>query len=59
MRLLICAALLLAACSAGSDDDRTEPLIRVVGKLENNKLDEASGLARSIRTDGCLLGNKR
>ncbi len=47
MRLLICAPLLLAACSAGSDDARPASLIQVVGHIENKDLNEASGLARS------------
>ncbi|MGI9202032.1 MAG: hypothetical protein ACR2QL_13295 [Woeseiaceae bacterium] len=49
MRLLICASLLLAACSAGGDDVDTRPLIKQVGNLETKKLDETSGLARSNR----------
>ena len=49
MRLLICAPLLLAACSAGGDDVPPDPIIQVVGNLENKKLNEASGLARSNR----------
>ena len=49
MRLFICAPLLLAACSAGGDDVPPDPIIQVVGNLENKKLNEASGLARSNR----------
>jgi hypothetical protein len=49
VRLFICAPLLLAACSAGGDDVPPERNIQVVGNLENTKLDEASGLARSNR----------
>ena len=49
MRLLICASLLLVACSADIDDVESNPLIEQVGNLESKKLDEASGLARSIR----------
>ncbi|MGI9271802.1 MAG: hypothetical protein ACR2QT_08510 [Woeseiaceae bacterium] len=56
MRLLICAPMLLAACSVDSDDRALEssespelsgPAIQVVGKLENAKLDEVSGIAQS------------
>ena len=47
MRLLICALLLCAACSEGSGGDRSDSLLSVVGKLENPKLNEASGLAHS------------
>jgi hypothetical protein len=49
VRLFICAPLLLAACSAGSDDVRPASLIQVTGQIENKKLNEASGLARSNR----------
>jgi hypothetical protein len=57
VRLLIYATLLLAACSAGGDDaslPSAEPAIQVVGKLENSKLNEASGLARSSLADKWL-----
>lgn len=57
MRLLICAPLLLAACSAGSDDrapESSKAAIQVVGELDNPKLDEVSGIAQSIR-DANLL----
>ena len=47
MRLFICAPLLLAACSAGGGDVPPDRAIQVVGNLENQKLNEASGLARS------------
>lgn len=50
MRLFICAPLMLAACSAGGEDARQDALIRVTGNLENESLNEASGLARSNRT---------
>jgi hypothetical protein len=50
VRLLICVPLLLVACSAGGDDEGSESLIQVSGKLENKNLNEASGLARSNRT---------
>ena len=49
MRLFICAPLLLAACSAGGDDARPVSLIQVTGQIDNKKLNEASGLARSNR----------
>lgn len=47
MRLLICAPLLLAACSAGSDNNGTDSLIRITGHIADKKLDEISGLAKS------------
>ncbi len=49
MRLFICAPLLLMACSAGGDDERSDSLIKVSGQIENKNLNEASGLARSNR----------
>lgn len=49
MRLLICVPFILIACSAGGDDGGPRSLIQVSGKLENEDLDEASGLARSNR----------
>jgi len=49
VRLLICVPLLLAACSAGSDDVQSSSAIQVAGKLENGKLNEASGLAQSVQ----------
>jgi hypothetical protein len=49
VRLLICAPLLLVACSTGGDDVLANSLVRVSGQIENKKLDEASGLARSNR----------
>lgn len=51
MRLLICALLLCAACTAGSGDAQSGSLLAEVGRLENRKLDEASGLARSNLQD--------
>ena len=57
VRLLIYTTLLLAACSAGGDDESAqlaEPAIQVVGKLENQKINEASGLARSAITEDLL-----
>jgi hypothetical protein len=57
VRLFVYAALLLTACSAGGDDasrQSAEPAIQVVGKLENSKLDEASGLASSGLADNLL-----
>ena len=50
MRLFICAPLLLAGCLAGGDDLPPDRIIQVVGNLENKKLNEASGLARSNRS---------
>ena len=49
MRLLICALMLCAACSAGSGNAHSDsdPVVVEVGRLENRKLNEASGLARS------------
>jgi hypothetical protein len=47
VRLLICALTLCAACSAGGSDARSDSLVTEVGRLENRKLNEASGLARS------------
>jgi hypothetical protein len=49
VRLFICAPLLLVACSAGGDDQRSDSVIQVSGHIENEKLNEASGLARSNR----------
>ena len=49
MRLFICAPLLLVACSAGGNDERSDSLIQVSGQIENKHLNEASGLARSNR----------
>lgn len=49
MRLLICIPLLLAACSTSGDDVQSSSAIQVAGKLENGKLNEASGLARSVQ----------
>lgn len=49
MRLFICAPLLLAACSAGGEDVSPTQPVQVVGNLENEKLNEASGLAQSNR----------
>ncbi len=54
MRLLICAPLLLAACTAGDGGAATHSLISRVGTLENPKLDEASGLAHSNLDPGIL-----
>ena len=62
MRLLICAPLLLAACTAGDGnaekrspiEPSTESPIQRVGTLENRKLDEASGLAHSTLEPGIL-----
>lgn len=51
MRLLICALSLLIGCSPGGDDVSLSPLLEEVGSLENGKLDEVSGLARSNRVD--------
>ena len=50
MRLFVCVSILLVACSASDETARSGSLIEVVGKIENKKLDEASGLARSSRT---------
>lgn len=52
MRLLICASLLLVACSADSDNVESNPLIEQVGNLTSKKLDETSGLARSNQLGG-------
>ncbi|MGI9220038.1 MAG: hypothetical protein ACR2QS_03265 [Woeseiaceae bacterium] len=49
MRLLICVPFLLLACSAADKDAVSESLIAEIGQLENKKLNEASGLARSNR----------
>jgi len=49
VRLFICVPFLLVACSASDEDARSETLIQVIGKAENKHLDEASGLARSMR----------
>ena len=49
MRLFICAPFLLVACLAGGDDVQSNSLIQVAGQIENEKLNEASGLARSNR----------
>ena len=62
MRLLVCAPLLLAACTAGDGnaetrspaESPTESPIQRVGTLENPKLDEASGLAHSRLDPGIL-----
>jgi len=62
VRLLVCAPLLLAACTAGdgnaetrsSIEPPTESPIQRVGTLENPKLDEASGLAHSTLDPGIL-----
>ncbi len=54
MRLLICASLLLAACTTGDGDAEPQSLISPVGTLENRKLDEASGLAHSRLDPGIL-----
>ncbi len=62
MRLLICAPLLLAACTASDRDAETrspiepptESPIERVGTLENRKLDETSGLAHSRLDPGIL-----
>ena len=54
MRLLICAPLLLAACSAGNGNPEKRSPIELVGELENRKLDEASGLAHSNLDAGIL-----
>jgi hypothetical protein len=59
---LICAPLLLAACTAGDRNAEprspieppTESPIQRVGTLENRKLDEASGLAHSKLNPGIL-----
>lgn len=51
MRLLICALLLCAACSAGNEAAQSKALLTEVGRLENPKLNEASGLARSNLQD--------
>lgn len=49
MRLFICAPFLLVACSAGGNDAPANARIQVSGQIENKKLNEASGLARSNR----------
>ena len=49
MRLFVCMPLLLAACSACGDDLTPKSPLQVIGKLENPKLSEASGLAGSRR----------
>jgi len=62
VRLLICAPLLLAACTASDRnaetrspiEPSTESPIERVGTLENRKLDEASGLAHSRLDPGIL-----
>lgn len=46
MRLLIWV-LLLAACSADNDKQQATSLLTEVGRLENSRLDEASGIAAS------------
>ena len=56
-KLLLFAAVCLAGCS-GSDasaDKASEPLLfAVAGRLENEKINEASGLARSQRDPGVM-----
>lgn len=54
MRLCICAPLLLAACSADVGKEESSSSVQVVGQLENRTLNEASGLASSVRTAGVL-----
>ena len=54
MRLLICAPLLLSACTGGDENTAPQSPIQQVGKLENPKLDEASGLAQSTVDPGIL-----
>jgi len=54
VRLLVCAPLLLAACTAGDRNAETQSPIERVGTLENRKLDEASGLAHSRLDPGIL-----
>jgi len=54
VRLLVCAPLLLAACTAGDGNAETQSLISRVGTLQNPKLDEASGLAHSKLDSGIL-----
>ena len=54
MRLLICAALLLASLYAGGDDEPVDAVIAVTGKLQYPRLDEVSGIASSLRDDDML-----
>jgi len=54
VRLLVCAPLLLVACTAGDGNAETQSLISRVGTLENPKLDETSGLAHSKLDPGIL-----
>lgn len=54
MRLLICVPLLLSACLGNGDELRPDALIRQVGQLQDARLDEASGLARSARDPNLL-----
>ena len=58
MRLLICVLIFLASCSdidgAPEDNATRQPLIEVTGRLGYKPLDEASGLARSLRDDTLL-----
>ncbi len=50
MYRLTIALLLIAGCNGPSTDlPASKPAIRIAGHLESNKLDEASGLARSGR----------
>jgi hypothetical protein len=51
VRLIICVPILLVACSAGNEETPQQSLIELTGQIENKKLDEASGLARSNRED--------
>ena len=53
---LIILVCLLAGCAEPATDsvERTTAFMEVVGELENKKLDEASGLARSYRSPGAL-----
>ena len=54
MRLLICAAILLAGCADADKEPGRASVLEVVGHLESKSLTEASGLARSQRRDGLL-----
>jgi endonuclease/exonuclease/phosphatase family metal-dependent hydrolase len=54
MRFSILLAALFVGCTdaAVEPSEPVTPFIEVVGRLENKKLDEASGLARSYRSPG-------
>jgi len=53
VRVLLCL-LCLSACAAAPEDNSPDSAIVQIGKLQNSKIHEASGLAHSLRQEGRL-----